>query len=82
MNQYPPLSNPESTVKCILQRLRKVRLINGYSQEYLGLELGISTKAYSKIENGESKLTVERYLEICKLLNINPGELFSGDFKI
>lgn len=59
----------------ILIELRNKRVVLGFSQEYLGLRLGISQKSYSKIESGKTKISLEVYIRICIILNISPKEL-------
>jgi transcriptional regulator with XRE-family HTH domain len=51
--------------------MRLYRLQKNFSQEYMAFRLGISQKAYSKIEAGVTKLTVERLSEIATILEIN-----------
>lgn len=57
------------------RKLKQVREFKNYSQEYIATELGISIRAYSKIENGETQLTFKRFNEICSVLNMNPQQL-------
>jgi transcriptional regulator with XRE-family HTH domain len=65
--------------KEITNRIKDAREKKNYSQQYLAEQLGISQKAYSKIENGETKLTVDNLLKISKVLEVNLNELFSTD---
>ncbi|MEA1874558.1 MAG: helix-turn-helix transcriptional regulator, partial [Bacteroidota bacterium] len=44
----------------------------GYSQEYLAMELGIDTATYGRIERGQTKLTVNRLLEISNVFDVEP----------
>jgi transcriptional regulator with XRE-family HTH domain len=43
----------------VSDRLKKIRLEKNISQDYLAKKLGISQKAYSKIENNETRLNVD-----------------------
>lgn len=52
--------------------IRKQRLQIGYSQEYMAMELGISSKTYINIENDKSKIDLERFIQLSKILEINP----------
>ncbi|MBC7863810.1 MAG: helix-turn-helix transcriptional regulator [Bacteroidia bacterium] len=61
----------------IYTELRKARILKGYSQEYVGLKLGITQNYYSKIERKQCKISVEMLLSLCNLLDIKPAELFS-----
>jgi len=53
-------------------KIRVVRVERGYSQEYLAMELGIDTATYGRIERGQTKLTVDRLLDISNALDIEP----------
>lgn len=68
----------EKEINTIRERIRLCRLQKGYSQEYMGQILNISQYAYHKIENGKTKLHIEKLLKICAVLEINIKELF-GD---
>ncbi|MDR1762273.1 MAG: helix-turn-helix domain-containing protein [Bacteroidales bacterium] len=52
----------------VLQKIKDIRNIKGFSYEYMANELGISTSAYRKIESSETKLTVERLIQISEIL--------------
>ena len=57
------------------KKLRKLRQEKGLSQENIACELGISQKAYSKIENGKTSLSHEKLLKISKILKKTPKEI-------
>lgn len=52
----------------ILQQIKDLRNVKGFSHEYMANELNISTSAYRKIESSETKLTVERLFQISEIL--------------
>jgi transcriptional regulator with XRE-family HTH domain len=52
------------------QHLKDLRLKNNFSQEYLAIELGISQKTYSNLENGIAKITLEHLLKIAAVYNM------------
>ena len=54
------------------EKIRLQRLTKRYSQEYMAFALEISQAAYSKIECGETKLTLDRIYEIAEILEISP----------
>lgn len=58
--------------------MRSQRALKGFSQENIALELGVSPKAYSKIENGDTRLTMLRFLEWCQIVKVNPAEFFKA----
>lgn len=55
-------------VKDILYNIREERDSQKLDQAFMARELDLSVKAYSDIETGKSKLSVERLLEIAKIL--------------
>jgi transcriptional regulator with XRE-family HTH domain len=63
----------------IAERIKGAREKRNYSQTYLAQELGISQKAYSKIETGETKLTVDNLFKIASILESTVNELLSAD---
>jgi len=60
-------------------KIRKVRQLKDYSQEYVANLLKISQRAYSKIESGETKISDSRINEISKVLEVKPSKLCSFD---
>ena len=60
-------------------KIRKVRELKGFTQEYVAQQLGVSQKAYSKIECGETKPEIARLDEIAKILEVSPADLSSFD---
>lgn len=62
------------------QKIRKLRELRGYTQEYMGHRLGgLSQNAYSRIESGEAKLDTERLTQIAAVLDIPIEELLRQD---
>ncbi|WP_316802283.1 helix-turn-helix domain-containing protein [Pedobacter nototheniae] len=56
--------------KNVAANIRKIREYRDYTQDYLAAKLKISQNAYSKIELGYSKLTVERLFQITEILDV------------
>ncbi|WP_316842064.1 helix-turn-helix transcriptional regulator [Pedobacter gandavensis] len=55
--------------------LRIHRVIKGYSQEFMAEKLNISQNSYSKLERGQTSLTVNRLFQIAKILDISVQEM-------
>jgi len=55
----------------IALNLRNARLVRNYSQEYMGLQLKISQNAYSKMEMGRTRITVESVFKIAHILQVD-----------
>lgn len=71
----------EKKLKGIGSKIRKIREIRNYSQDYIAQKLNISTKAYSKIENEDTKLSVDRLYELAKILEVKAEDLLNFDEK-
>lgn len=60
-------------------KIRKIRELRGYTEEYLAHRLGMSQNNFSKIELGKVTLSLERIEEIAKVLDIDPIKLIEFD---
>ncbi len=69
-------------IKAIAANIRHKREQKNYTQEYLAFKLNISQNAYSKIELGYTKITVERLFQIAGILELDIIELIVPDRKI
>lgn len=65
-------------IKTVAANIRKLREHMHYTQEYLAAKLDISQNAYSKIELGYTKITLERLFQIAEILEIDSFELING----
>lgn len=66
-------------IKTVAINIRKVREYRNYTQEYLAMKLNISQNAYSKIELGYTKITLERLYEVAQILEVDLIELVRGE---
>tara|TARA_B110000090_G_C13105569_1_gene340269 strand:+ start:414 stop:635 length:222 start_codon:yes stop_codon:yes gene_type:complete len=57
--------------KEILHKIRKRRIEKEYSQEYVGIQLGIGQVAYHKLENGKTRLRIDTLLQLATILDVN-----------
>jgi len=57
--------------KKVALNLRNARLMRNYSQEYMALQLKISQNAYSKMEMGRTRITVESVFKIAGILEVD-----------
>ncbi|PIF33327.1 helix-turn-helix protein [Flavobacterium sp. 9] len=53
------------------EKIRKIRIIKGYSQEYIADLLEISQSAYSDIERGKTKINLERLREVALIFELD-----------
>lgn len=63
----------------IIKKIAEIRSKKGFSYENMAHDLELSTSAYRKIETGETKLTVERLVDISKILETPLNELLETD---
>jgi len=63
----------------IMKILRESR---NFSQEYIAGKLGINQNAYSKLENGKVKITVERIRQLAKIYEVKPEYFLSIDLPV
>ena len=62
-------------------KIKQIRELKNITQEYVAQKLGLSTRAYSKIESGETQLTINRLNEISEVLGIGSMEVLGFDDK-
>jgi len=69
----------------VRQKLKTMRLFKGWSQEQMAEKLGYSLSGYTKIERGETNLSLnklEKFAELLgmdlqELLGVNKGNIFT-----
>lgn len=57
--------------------IRRIREQKGFSQEYLADRLDISQASYARLENEETKITVDRLLKIAEILETEIFDFFN-----
>lgn len=62
-------------------KIKQIRELKNFTQEHVATQLGLTTRAYSKIEAGETQLTINRLNEISAILGIDPLEVLGFDDK-
>lgn len=67
--------------KIVAGNIRKIREYRNYTQDYLAAKLSISQNAYSKIELGYSKITLDRLFQIAIILDIEVMRLITIDHR-
>ncbi len=64
-----------SVNQMISSNIRKVRKARNFSQDYVAMKARISQNAYSKIELGYSKISLERFFLIADALGVDYTQL-------
>jgi transcriptional regulator with XRE-family HTH domain len=62
--------------------IKKLRQAKRLKQDTVAKEMGISQAAYSKIENGQTELTIRHCRMLSKILGVNVYDYLSDDFEI
>ena len=66
------------------EKIRSIRLAQNLTQEEMAEKLDLSTNSYSKLEQGKTKIDIERILQIANIFNIDVADLLKegGDFNV
>src|SRR5690606_4498531 len=59
--------------------IRKIRESKGFSQDYMASVLNISQASYARLENEDTKVTVDRLYKIAEILDSNIIDFFDAD---
>ena len=65
----------KAEMQAVAGNIRKVRKFRNYTQDYLAAKLEISQNAYSKIELGYTKITLDRLFHIALILEVEVTQL-------
>ncbi len=60
----------------IHEKIRTIRQSKGLTQDNVADEIGIDTVNYGRIERGQAKLTMDRFIKIAEILQISPTLFF------
>lgn len=63
----------------VIDNIKKISVERGYSHEAMAMDLGISQTAYSKLESGKTKLSVDRLLKIAEILEVSTAQLLNDE---
>lgn len=58
-------------------QLRQSRNNAGLTQDDVAVALGVDRRHYGRVESGQSRVSIARLIDICELLNVDPGPLVS-----
>jgi transcriptional regulator with XRE-family HTH domain len=66
----------------ILKNIRRLRISQEISQEAIANSLKITQSAYAKLERGQIKLSLERFLQISAFFSVEKSTLFEEEKRI
>jgi transcriptional regulator with XRE-family HTH domain len=61
------------------QKIRKIRELRNFTQDYVAEQLEMSVKNYGLYETGKRKMTLELLDKVVKILNVSTEYVFSFD---
>ena len=59
------------------EKIKMIRELRNYSQEYVAERVGIKQNSYSKIELNQTKLTAEMLQKIADVLQVSPMDIMN-----
>lgn len=62
----------------LIKHLRKAK---GISQKDLADKIHLTKSAYSRLESGHTKMTIDRFHELCKALDVSPLDIYEATQK-
>lgn len=74
--------NHTNGIKAFGLNLKRLRKVQGISQEQLAFESGVIRSQISRIERGEINTSISTVFALAKALNLHPKELLDIDFNI
>lgn len=63
----------------IKNKIKSIRELKSYTQEYMAEQLGITQAGYSKIEKGQTILSYVKLIKIAKILEVSVEDIISFD---
>ncbi|UKB80237.1 helix-turn-helix domain-containing protein [Chryseobacterium sp. MEBOG07] len=60
-------------------KIKNIRELKNFTQEYMAEKLDISQAAYSKLEKGDIKVSSEKLSQIASILDVKPEDITSFD---
>lgn len=63
----------------VILRIKQIRLSKDWTQEMTAKSLGITQNGYSRLEQGQTKLTLDRLFKIAEEFEISVFQLLSDD---
>ncbi len=64
----------------IKNKIKNIRELKNYTQEYMAERLGVTQAGYSKIEKGKTSLSYEKLVDIGKILDVTVEDIISFDY--
>lgn len=69
---------PEKIDRHVGGRLRLMRSINGFTQEYLAKSVGLTFQQIQKYEQGTNRISASKLWQFSELLGVSPNDFYDG----
>jgi transcriptional regulator with XRE-family HTH domain len=78
---YPEMYIFMQTLVTMMQgnKIRTIRELRGYSQDYVAAKLEIAQNTYSKLETNQTKMTTEMLEKIAAILEVSINDILSEE---
>lgn len=63
----------------IKNKIKSIRELKNYTQEYMAEQLGVTQAGYSKIEKGKTILSYVKLVQIARILEVSVEDILSFD---
>ena len=63
-------------------KIKKLRELKGFKQEYMAERLGVSQQSYSKLESEKTDVPFSKIEQLAEIFQIKPEELIAFDEKV
>lgn len=61
------------------KKIRKVRELRNFTQDFMAKGLGITQEAYRRLESGQTRIDINRMEKVAKILDVDPLTLMNFD---
>jgi len=68
----------QNKIDAMMVSIRTLREKQGYSQLYVATKLNVSQNAYSKVELGQTKITLDTLFALAEILNLQVLDLLNS----
>ncbi len=62
------------------RNIRRLREENGFSQEAIAFELGLTQTSYARLEKADDRITITRLFKIAEVLNVCIHSLINDEY--
>ena len=69
-------------MKGIGTKIRKIRELKNYTQEYMAQQLGVAQNSYSRYENPDTDVKPDLLKQIAEILEVTPDQIEGFDENI